>query len=459
MGLSSNYHKGILSGNSLIYCRESQNDFSRTLPNGVTEPQPHARFATKGFQQGISLTAKNGLTANATFWLARTDRQIPPTLSQLQGSSTQLDETLRLQASVSKVIGNITVLTDAAFDKGALDYIDPIADIFDTSRFTTVHIQSKLSAGIKGFDLSAIGIYRSAKAWSDNYEGIPRRNSPAWVLSAQRSLFDESTFLSATLRGEWLNGHFLPLVPTFGFTRNIGRQFQLKANAGKIYRIPGLNDLYWNPGGNDELLPESGWSEEVGIHFHKPKHEIQLSFSGFNRNVNNWIIWIPGPSYWSPENLRTVWSRGLELQASAKTDLSKHTLAHRLEYTFVRSTVTGSIRPDDKSLQNQLIYTPEHSVLIEERLESKNYSLTAIAQFQSRRFTNNDNTEALNPFFVVHMIAEVKWAVRSLEGSVSLTARNLLNQDYVMVINRPLPGRHYLATLQFNLNKSKKPTP
>ncbi len=454
--LSTHYGKGIFLGNTSVYWREAQNNFVRTLPNGITEPQPHAHFATKGIQQGMALTARSGLTANATLWLARADRQIPPTLSQLQNTSTQLDETLRLQASVSKDFGGVVLRTDAAFDKGILDYSDPTADIFDTSKFTTSHVQSKLSAKLKGFEFSAIGIYRHNSAWSDNYEGIARRNSPAWVISASRTFFNDQTLFSATLRGEWLNGRFLPLVPTFGLTQNLGKLFQLKANAGRVYRIPGLNDLYWNPGGNPDLLPESGWSQEAGIHFREESSKIHISVSAFNRNVNNWIIWIPGTSYWSPHNLRTVWSSGLEMQASAISGLGNCQLAHRLEYTFVRSTTTRSAKPNDRSLHKQLVYAPEHSVLLEERLEWKKYSITAISQFQSTRYTSADNSESLNPFLVFHIIAEMKWLWQSHKGSLSFTARNLLNQEYELMMNRPLPGRHYLVALQLNLYKPKK---
>ena len=63
-----------------------------------------------------------------------------------------------------------------------------------------------------------------------------------------------------------------------------------------LYRLPGLNDLYWMPGGNPDLKPEYGYSAEAGskLSWKSQNKKTKVSFEPtyFNRYIYNWIIWI-----------------------------------------------------------------------------------------------------------------------------------------------------------------------
>ena len=84
--------------------------------------------------------------------------------------------------------------------------------------------------------------------------------------------------------------------------------------ASKDFRIPTINDRFWSPGGVENLLPESGFSQEIGAKLHKNTTQFTSSFDAtlFNRNIDNWILWLPNAGYWSPRNILLVWSRGME---------------------------------------------------------------------------------------------------------------------------------------------------
>ncbi len=455
-GVKANYGMRSLSGNTALYIRTSENNFERSLADGSTQPQPHASYSTKGLLQGFSFSGRKGYNADASLWVSDTERQIPPTLSQADATATQYDKNLRVQGSVSKDFGGALFRTDAAYDQGILNYTDPEANIDDKSSYAAVHVSGTISTNWNNTALSAAIIFRESKALTYNYEGEASRSSPAGVISAERKFFKRKTSLSASLRGEWMNGEILPFIPSFGISQNVGKLVEIRATASRVYRLPGLNDLYWNPGGNPDLLPESGWAEEVGITYSTARDNLKLGITCFNRKIDNWIVWTAGAGYWSPHNLRSVWSRGIEGKAEARTLVANLVLNHRVEYTFTRATHTYSNNPIDAGLNKQLIYVPAHSFMVEERLDWKKFTAAATFQIQSERYTNIDNTSSLDPLALLHVQAGWTHAWQAIRVTLSLASRNVLNEEYQWVLNRPMPGRQYTTTLLVQYYKPRK---
>lgn len=452
------YGKGALKGQTSLYFREAQNDFDRRLPNGRVEAQPNAAFRTRGVQQVLDYRSK-GWTSHALIWVGETDRRIPPILSRTTSQARQHDASMRAQAHAGRSFGRVELSTDLAYDRAQLHFLDQGID--DRSHFTTWHAQAEAKTRISGTEVGLLAFYRRSDAGSDNYSGLEQRHSPALVARGQRSFFGESTRVSAALRAEWLNGSLLPLLPTVGVDQRLAAGWQLKGNFGRVYRLPGLNDLFWNPGGNPDLLPESGWSQELGVYHHRDQEGGVGTFSAkvFSRQVSQWIIWVPGPAYWQPENLRSAWSRGVELRASWVHPFGDLQWAHRAEAQLTRTTTRHSLRENDSSLDRQLIYVPLVSVMAEERFTYRRWSVSATAQYRSERFTTADNSRSLDPYLLVHLQAETSLPFGKNEIRCHLTVRNLLNADYQMVVNRPMPGRHFLLGVEIHLFKQAPDRP
>ena len=60
------------------------------------------------------------------------------------------------------------------------------------------------------------------------------------------------------LRQDLVDGQLVPLIPYLGFDFRLveGVDLLLKGNVTKNYHQPTLNDLYWQPGGNPNLMPK-----------------------------------------------------------------------------------------------------------------------------------------------------------------------------------------------------------
>ncbi len=457
------YGRSRLQGRTMLYFREADNDFIRTLPGGLEEPQPDAHFRSRGLQQSLSYQSESGWQVEAMLWYGEVNRSIPPTLSQARSHARQEDANLRAQARLRKRFGRVLLTADAAHDAGFLRFSDRNVD--DTSSFGTQHVQVEVATKTGRTALSTMVIYRHSSAFTANYANKATREMPALVMRAGRSFFEDRTEVSAAMRIEWLDGSALPVVPTLGVSHALSQKWKLEGHAGRVYRVPGLNDLYWSPGGQPNLLPESGWSQQLGLRYvqpfgekqrsgkHKPSTQagLELSMSGFNRQVEHWIIWLPGAGYWEPRNLRRVWSRGMEARATARHSTGTLCWQHRFALDYQRSTTEESLNPEDRALGKQLIYTPLWAGMWEERLLMGPWEGSATLQYRSERFSTADNSRSLEPYILMHAQVQYNWQVKNHAFNLGLVCMNLLNTDYMQVLNRPLPGRHFLINLQYTL--------
>ena len=96
------------------------------------------------------------------------------------------------------------------------------------------------------------------------------------------------------------------------FTSN----FKIYGNIGKTYRIPTYTDLYYSDKttlGNENLLPESAISNELGLKYNKSN--MSLSFAFFQRNAKNIIDYVKEneDDLWNAQNIGSLKTIGFEL--------------------------------------------------------------------------------------------------------------------------------------------------
>ena len=85
-----------------------------------------------------------------------------------------------------------------------------------------------------------------------------------------------------------MDNEFVPFTFSLGNNYKIFKWLTARASVSKVYRIPTMNDLYWTPGGNPNLLPESGYAQEGGllIQFQQRSTSFNSNLTLFNRNIN-----------------------------------------------------------------------------------------------------------------------------------------------------------------------------
>lgn len=265
---------------------------------------------------------------------------------------------------------------------------------------------------------------------------------------------------SAILRTEALTNQLTLLLPAFGIIYQLGKEsnYLLRLNASMNAKYPNLNDLFWQPGGNPDLRVERSKNLELGItNKYVPIQDWmswKLEASAYYMLITDYILWRPTAfGYWNSENLQEVISRGGEVNWSVRTKWRKWRNTTTVQYSYTSSVNQLVKQENDASKGKQLIYVPEHSANIFSQFNYKQWQLIYQLNYTGLRYTTTDNSDFL-PFYNLHNF-KVQRGMRFGKHlfSVSAQVNNFLDADYQAIQWRPMPGRNFGITLNYNFDK------
>jgi iron complex outermembrane receptor protein len=232
----------------------------------------------------------------------------------------------------------------------------------------------------------------------------------------------------------------------------------IKYSMSRNSKLPCLNDLYWIPGGNPDLMPEKSFGGEAAYSF------VSIAHSGLRNSVditlhtsrvNDLIQWVPGENgLWSAKNINSVNVRGIEGRVGTELPVNKGNINAYINYTFTRSVVTSSNIPNDAPLGKQLTYVPLHILNINLNAGWRFLRAGVTGVYESRRYTISDNSEWLPPSFLADANAGAVIRIRKSLVSVDLKVNNIFNKSTESVQYYPMPMRTY--TMKMNLTFSNK---
>ncbi|MBE9519381.1 MAG: TonB-dependent receptor plug domain-containing protein, partial [Bacteroidetes bacterium] len=322
-----------------LYHNYSENDYTfinhgiasiDPVSGAITNPidtNDHASYLRYGLLQEIYYRPGTNHLLSLKYWGQFADRTIPkPTSYEGPDNSnlnSQEDRDHRLVADW-KYYGDFgkLLLRSGYADKG-LDYnqmnqvpgLGLIPAIWSESRQQSLYNTFSYAGGTDA-DLSWEGsidlnYHKVGSADSVSGAGYEGQRNELSTMFAVRKSFKDRVNLNLMLRQEWVDGIRLPFIPYFGMDLRLieGVDLLLKGNIARNYHLPTLNDLYWQPGGNPDLLPEEGFTVEGGLAYQQTfsGHLLLTELSFYRSQIDNWIIWIPSyRGYWEPRNIRSV---------------------------------------------------------------------------------------------------------------------------------------------------------
>jgi iron complex outermembrane receptor protein len=259
-----------------------------------------------------------------------------------------------------------------------------------------------------------------------------------------------------------VNGELVPPVGSLWYSFWFKEMVSVKGCISKSYRIPTFNDLYWTPGGNPNLLPESSWTEELTIAIYKKwsKSKLEYSATGYNRNVKDMISWVPSASYWVPMNISEVWSRGVEHRFKYSLNYLDWKVILNVNVDYVRSTSKKTLVANDVAIGKQLIYVPAWFGGANVTVQKKHVYVTYAHQYTDLRFTSRDHVEWLPSFSIGNIAAGYTKTILKPTGNYAFNfyakCNNVFNVQYQTVAWRPLPGINFQlgCTIAFDLEKN-----
>ena len=126
-----------------------------------------------------------------------------------------------------------------------------------------------------------------------------------------------------SVRQDFSSDFSSPLVFSFDGSYSLTDNYQVKINASKNFRTPTFNDLYWQPGGNLELVPEKSYQLDFGNVINIGA--VSMQYNGYYISTKDMIKWLPNnEGVWSPINIDDVEIYGAEAKIEANYSLGKN---------------------------------------------------------------------------------------------------------------------------------------
>lgn len=237
------------------------------------------------------------------------------------------------------------------------------------------------------------------------------------------------------------------LSPQLGLNWSLlnSETLRTKATIGRSFRMPTLNDRFWQPGGSPDLLPESGWSGDVGLLWASDRSSAEITM--FGAVADNQIVWLPtAGGYHAPQNIAKTRSMGLELSVDHRWRLGSSTL---VEIGGVGSLTDARDRSDpmSSSYNHQLRYVPKWTAKAWSSIARGRFQLDVGGQVIGRRFVTTDGTLSLDPYVVLEGQFRYSRPVGPLTLTLGLAAENLTDIHYEVIQSYVMPPRHFSVRL------------
>ncbi|MEZ4808707.1 MAG: TonB-dependent receptor, partial [Flavobacteriales bacterium] len=205
---------------------------------------------------------------------------------------------------------------------------------------------------------------------------------------------------------------------------------------------------------------EQGYSGDLGAQIDLSGNGIRLTseVTFFDRLIDDWIQWMPGPLYWSPRNILQVWSRGVETTTTVRFNVHKVGVELVVLTNHVVSTNRIATSANDASVGKQLILVPMYSGHAKLGLAYKGLSFTGLMRFTGYRYTSTDNHHYLEPFWLANAWLSYRLpSAKRCTVNLQLQCDNLFDEVYQVMLNRPMPLRSYRFGINVAFHRPNRP--
>ena len=462
-----------------LFSDESKNDFSYfnygVLPMHQTV-QKNAGYSKQGVLQEI-YTHMNSHFFSAKLWTYQSHRNLPQLMS-FEGDirkETQDDQNLRgafswkhhTQKSKVEWLGGLN-LNDIYYFRSSAEagfvnfdsrsreqsYTNQLD--FDWNPSELLHLNWNVNSSYHQVSV----LDRAQKL------GYEHNRFELSLLNSISIQANSEVSLSLLSRSELYDNHLIGFIPSVGLEYISAKwsSSSVKLNLARNYHQPGLNDLYWLPGGNPDLKPEDGYTGDLTFGYSDKNKNSSISgqLSGFASLIENWIVWQPsanGAYYWEASNMKKVFARGLEIQLSVQKIIAKAISVNlKGNYSHSATSNLNAVPSVDESRGKQLIYIPKDKANIFAEGNFKAWYIKINAPFTGKRYTSSNNVESdyekvLNPYWLFNFTAGKQFEFKPFRADLAFNIENLANTDYMAILWRPMPGRYYSLTVQFQYKK------
>ncbi len=272
-----------------------------------------------------------------------------------------------------------------------------------------------------------------------NYEKDSRINV-GYFLQAQHALGNSAFEASVRLDDNQQFGSHYTGSAAWGYSFDNGTRFH--TSYGSAFKAPTFNDLYYTPGGNPKLDPETSKTLEIGLA--GAIEAFNWSITWFQTHVDDLIQWDLDPVTYNftPDNVDKARIKGVELAADT------------VFFDWVIKADLSLIDPENRGSRfdgEDLIYRPSQSFTLNMDRDFDKFStgLTLVAQNEQSYEDYSvwpSELDTIEGFVTVDLRAGYK-----LTNDITLQTKveNLFEADYETSKDFRQPGLTYLVSLTY----------
>ncbi|MGU9940227.1 TonB-dependent receptor [Empedobacter brevis] len=410
---------------------------------------------------------------NVKGYLYESDRGLPSAI--IRGGfgargQTWIDRNYFVQGKIEKRIKNFQTKLLAKFAYDYTHYIDTVSSIKIDNQYTQREVYvswanlysinnnwdvnvaadfqfNNLDANLKNFTFPTR--YTSLVAMASTYR--------LGKLSLQGSLL--GTFVNEKVEMNAKSPDKNIWTPTIiaNYKPFASRDFNIRAFYKRIFRMPTFNDLYYAEIGYSYLKPEYATQYNVGFTYSETSNSFIKNFSiqtdvYYNEVKDKIIAGFNGNFRATMMNLGLVKIKGLDVKIRSAFDIGQIEFSPMLNYSFMKAQDYTSV--DETYYKDLIPYAPKHSgsFVLSAKYKTWNFNYSFI-YVGERWDINQDNIKynRLNPWFTNDLGIHKTFRLNNISFKTSFELNNIMNQQYDIVLNYPMPGRQFKFILSANL--------
>ena len=438
------------------YTEHADNNFRYTRPDGTIIHQPHAGFHQYGITEDIRWGNDRDYVDAHLFNLLN-ERDIPPLMISELSQQEQRDEALRAAVHLNFLRNNRYLRIHTGWSDEKIHYRDPAVRLDERSRART--LQADAESGIvfnKYLKAFLQAGYQYASATVPSYSGAATQHQES--LSGNILYEQGRVKLQGALRQSLFQGRWIPLLPSASFSLLLHRYITLRGDYSTVYRLPTLNDRFWQPGGNRGLKPESGYQSSAGICFTSGAGtlRVETTVNVFLVHLAQAIVWLPGSDgIYTVNNIQVLDSRGVDLLLNIKYQKRQWKVMMSGGPVYTQALITKADPSYAASLNKQIIYTPLILWKGTFELGYKTWTLRYHHTYTGYRYITTDHSHFLDPFDVAGCSLSHGITIGKHRFLVSASVKNLYNENYQVIAWRAMPGRSIEAGIFYRFEHLK----
>ena len=289
------------------------------------------------------------------------------------------------------------------------------------------------------------------------WDGLKSSNYNASRLTAFSALASSfrAGLLSADIALEY-NGAFdhgalsrHALAPSLMARLTLPEGLDISAFARRAYRVPTFNELYYVGYGNPDLRPEAAWLTDMAVDYVRPlgnSFSLKSKLDVFLNLLTDKITSAPtpeDPNIWAPYNIGKVRSAGFDAAAGFAHE-GEWDYSLDLKYSY-QSAVDRT--PDSYTYGQQIPYIARHVVVLNGNVTWNSWTAQAVWQMRAGR---KDGTGDLPDWNTLDVdLAKPLTMMKAGTVLLKITTRNLLDCRYETVSGYPMPGRSFMAGVEY----------